>query len=225
MSLLISSLSEEALPLAVGVNTSHEFWTVLETSLASTSTTRILQIHMQIQNIKQSDQTVTQFLHKAKALSDELTTADQPLSLADFNIYVFWGLNASFRDLVTTLAARSTQVTFPELHSLLLSYEFIHSDGFSFVQISTPTNPIPQANTSQRSNGSNDRGRSPNYHGRDPAPSGMESEELPPKSAEPAKAKYPGPNDSVSLKFWLTSIGLVGSLQRDQQLFSLPLSG
>lgn len=70
MSLLISSLSEETLPLAVAVTTSQELWTVLESSLALASNPRILQLHMRLQNIKQGDQTVTQFLHRAKALSD-----------------------------------------------------------------------------------------------------------------------------------------------------------
>lgn len=77
MSLLISSLFEETLPLVVGLNTSKD---ILDTALSSPSNTRILNIHMQLQNLKQDDLIVTQFLQKAKLLSDELAAAGRPLN-------------------------------------------------------------------------------------------------------------------------------------------------
>jgi hypothetical protein len=44
---------------------------------------------MQLQSIKQGDLSVTQLLHKAKVLSDELATTGWFLNLQDFNIYAF----------------------------------------------------------------------------------------------------------------------------------------
>ena len=46
MSLLIASLSEEVLPLVVGLTRSNEIWQSLEAALASPSHTHILQLHL-----------------------------------------------------------------------------------------------------------------------------------------------------------------------------------
>ncbi|KAK6784991.1 hypothetical protein RDI58_018446 [Solanum bulbocastanum] len=44
MSLLISSLSEETLPIVTGLSTSKEIWDTLELVLSSTSNTRTLNL-------------------------------------------------------------------------------------------------------------------------------------------------------------------------------------
>lgn len=118
--------------LPIGRDTSHCHRTKhfessldeLEAALSSPSNTRILSLHMRLQNLKQDDLTVTQCLHKAKRISDELTAAGRPLCLADQNIYVFKGLRSEFKDIVTTLSARPQKLTFVELHSLFLNHEF-----------------------------------------------------------------------------------------------------
>ncbi|KAE9456185.1 hypothetical protein C3L33_11913, partial [Rhododendron williamsianum] len=163
MSLLIGSLSDEVFPLVVGLTTSKAIWETLEASLGSPSNTRILQLHMQLQQIRQEDKSVSSFLHRAKSISDELAAAGHPLSPTDFNIYVFKVLRSKFKDLVTTLAARPDPVSFAELHALLLSHEFLNADSFaSAVTISAAApDPSPMANLVQRNGPSNrDRGTS-----------------------------------------------------------------
>lgn len=111
---------------------------------------------MQLQNLKEGDLTVTQYLHKAKLISDELTAAGHPLCLADQNIYIFKGLRSEFKDIVTTLSARPQPVTFTKLHSLLLNHEFIYGLSLSNLSISsTPQQPAdsvqyPPANLTHR---------------------------------------------------------------------------
>lgn len=166
MSLLIASLSEEILPLIVGLATSRDIWNTLEAALASASHTRILQLHMQLQNIKQGDLTATQFLYKAKALSDELSAAGRPLSLQDFNLYVFKGLSSDFRDLVTTLATRPSPLPYSELHSLILSHEFMNMNCFTSLSVSDNTISPPQAHVAHRQSSSSSHGRDHNGNGR-----------------------------------------------------------
>ncbi|GAV77104.1 UBN2_3 domain-containing protein [Cephalotus follicularis] len=48
LSLLISSLNETVFSLVVGLNTYHEVWSTLESTFASLSNTRILNLHMQL---------------------------------------------------------------------------------------------------------------------------------------------------------------------------------
>ncbi|KAF7143710.1 hypothetical protein RHSIM_Rhsim05G0062600 [Rhododendron simsii] len=163
MSMLIGSLSDDVFPLVVGLTTSQEIWTTLEASLASPSNTRILQLHMQLQNMRQGDKSVSSFLHRAKALSDELAAAGRPVSTADFNIYVFRGLRSDFKDLVTNMAARHDDISFSELHALLLSHEFLNAESFTTdVALPAPIDLPPTANFVQRSGSSSTQPRHSN---------------------------------------------------------------
>jgi hypothetical protein len=89
MSALLSSLSVEVLHLVVDCNTSHAIWTTLEIALASPSNSRIMQLHGSFQDLRQNDDSASIYLQKAKALFDELAAAGRPISLAEFNLYVF----------------------------------------------------------------------------------------------------------------------------------------
>ncbi|XP_049364060.1 uncharacterized protein LOC125828777 [Solanum verrucosum] len=150
----------KTLPLAIGLNTSKAVWDDLAASLSSPSNTHILNLHMQLQNLKQDDLTVTQYLQKAKLISDELVAAGRPLSLVDHNIYIFKGLHSEFKDLVITLSARPEPVTFSELHSLLFNHDFIHGSSLSTLSISstgqhdTSNTQVSSGKFTQRNNNS-----------------------------------------------------------------------
>ncbi|KAK2972015.1 hypothetical protein RJ640_005035 [Escallonia rubra] len=121
--MLLYSLSEEILPLVVGCDTSRDLWQVLEKSLNSPSNTRILGLHRNLNELDQKDESVSVYLQRAKTISDELFAAGRPISIEDFNVYVFRGLKPDFKDLVTTLSVRTEPISFSELHSLLLGHE------------------------------------------------------------------------------------------------------
>jgi hypothetical protein len=48
-----------------------------------------MQLHGSLQDLRQGDESVTQFMQKAKASFD---VASRPVLLKDFNLYVFRGL-------------------------------------------------------------------------------------------------------------------------------------
>ncbi|KAH0657480.1 hypothetical protein KY289_026228 [Solanum tuberosum] len=48
MSLIISSLSEETIPIVIGLPTAKSIWDALEAAFSSPSNTRILNLHMQL---------------------------------------------------------------------------------------------------------------------------------------------------------------------------------
>jgi len=79
-------------------------------------------------------------MQKAKALFDELAAAGQPVSLEDFNWYVFCGLRGEFKDLVTSLITKAEPLSYADLHSHLLTHEFLHK---SSATIHAPLLPIP----------------------------------------------------------------------------------
>jgi hypothetical protein len=96
LSALLSSLSIDVLHLVVDCPTSASVWSTLESALASPSNSRIMQLHGSLQDLRQGDDTVTLYLQKAKGLFDELAAVGRPISLTDFNLYVFRGLRSEF---------------------------------------------------------------------------------------------------------------------------------
>jgi hypothetical protein len=51
------------------------------------------------------------------------------MSLEDFNLYEFRGLCGEFKDLVTSLITKAKLLLFANLHSHLLTYEFLHKNS------------------------------------------------------------------------------------------------
>ena len=72
-----------------------------------------------------------------------MVAADKPISLTDFNLYVFRGLRGEFRDLVTSLSTKSDPLTYSELHSHLSTHEFIHRSSVSSSLTTAPLLPTP----------------------------------------------------------------------------------
>jgi len=90
-------------------------------------------------------------MQKAKALFDELDAAGRPVSLEDFNLYVFRGLRGEFKDLVTNLVTKAEPLSYADLHSNLLTHEFIHKSSAAIHAPLLPTpNTPPSALVAQR---------------------------------------------------------------------------
>ena len=142
MSALLSSLSTEVLHLVVDCKTSQEIWTTLETALASPSNSRIMQLHGAFQELRQHDDSASTYLQKAKALFDELAAAGRPISMAEFNLYVFRGLHSDFKDLVTSLSTKADPISYTDLHSHLLTHEFLHKASLHLA-VTAPLLPTP----------------------------------------------------------------------------------
>jgi hypothetical protein len=87
LSALLSSLSMEVLYLVVGCQSSCSAWGTLKQALASTSNSRIMQLHDSLQDLRHGDESVTQFMQKAKALFDELTAVGRQFHLK-ISIYI-----------------------------------------------------------------------------------------------------------------------------------------
>jgi hypothetical protein len=136
----------EVLHLVVGCQTSCSVWRTLEQALASTSNSRNIQFHGSLQDLRRGDESITQFIQKAKALFDELVAAGWPVSLEDFNLYVFRGLRGEFKDLVTSLVTKAEPLPYADLHSHLLTHEFIHTSSHQSMgsaAIHAPLLPTP----------------------------------------------------------------------------------
>jgi len=130
LSALLSSLSVDVLHLVVDCSTSHCVWRTLEKALASPSNSRIMQLHGSFQDLRQGDLSVSLYMQQAKSLFDELAAAGCPMSLENFNLYVFRGLRGEFKDLVTSLITKAEPLSYVDLHNHLLTHEFLHKNSF-----------------------------------------------------------------------------------------------
>ncbi|KAJ6340305.1 hypothetical protein OIU77_008126 [Salix suchowensis] len=133
-----SPYASDILHLVVDCPTSASVWSTLERALASPSNSRIMQLHGSLQDLHQGDDTVTLYLQRAKGLFDELAAAGRPISLTDFNLYVFRGLRGDFRDLVTTLSTKAEPLSYYELHDHLSTHEFIHRNRLCSLHLFSP---------------------------------------------------------------------------------------
>jgi len=130
LSALLSSLSVDVLHLVVDCSTSHCVWHTFEKTLASPSNSRIMQLHSSFQDLRQGDSSVSIYMQQAKSLFDELVAAGRPMSLKDFNLYVFHGLRDKLKDLVMSLITKAEPLSYADLQSHLLTREFLHKNSF-----------------------------------------------------------------------------------------------
>ncbi|XP_019172832.1 PREDICTED: uncharacterized protein LOC109168253 [Ipomoea nil] len=106
LSMLMSSFSDEVMPLVIDHRTSHVVWTAVVGALASSSRSRGLNLLGQLQTLYQGDMSVANYIGKARVLIEELTLADQPMTLEEQNLYVLRGLRPEFRSLALFLNVR-----------------------------------------------------------------------------------------------------------------------
>ena len=67
-----------------------------------------------------------------------MVVVGRQMSLEDFNLYVFRGLRGEFKDLVTSLITKAEPLSYADLHSHLLTHEFLHKNSFHSMAVSSP---------------------------------------------------------------------------------------
>jgi len=139
------SLVKSVLHLVVNCQISSSVWRTLEQALASTSNSCIMQLHGSLQDLRQGDESVTQFMQKAKASFD---VASRPVLLKDFNLYVFRGLQREFKNFVTSLVTKAEPLSYADLYRHLLTHEFLHKTSPPSIRSAAIIAPLlPTPNT------------------------------------------------------------------------------
>ncbi|KAI4387440.1 hypothetical protein MLD38_005274 [Melastoma candidum] len=123
MSLLFSALSTEPLHLVVCCKTSCEVWDVLRNRYESVAPSRVMNLRMQMQQLKKEGKTMQQFLNTLKNLSEQLTAVGEPVTQRDYLWYMLEGLPSEYDAVVTSIYSRSDQPTVEEVQNLLLNVD------------------------------------------------------------------------------------------------------
>ncbi|XP_019159719.1 PREDICTED: uncharacterized protein LOC109156338 [Ipomoea nil] len=119
VSLLVSSMSDEVLHLAVGRNTAKEVWDSITAALRSSKRTRCLNLLGQFQSLRQGNFSPADYIGQAQLLVEALALADRPLSLDEQNLWVFRGHRPEFRSMAASLTVNGNPVSLPQLADFL----------------------------------------------------------------------------------------------------------
>lgn len=83
MSLLLSSLTEEALSITIGLTTSRDVWNSLETTFSHKSKVCELQIKDELHLMKHGSRSVSEYSRVFKAHCDQLSAMGHPVEDTD----------------------------------------------------------------------------------------------------------------------------------------------
>ncbi|XP_043692847.1 receptor kinase-like protein Xa21 [Telopea speciosissima] len=119
---------------------------------------------MALQDLTQKpDESVSDFLQRAKTIAAKLGAAGHALRPNAFNLHIFQGLRTEFQSMVSSLLTRTDPIAYDDLHAMLLSHEFLHGSSMKKLALTDATSPTnsPTANTVQRSGSSSDSSSQP----------------------------------------------------------------
>lgn len=118
-----STLSEDLLPLTVGMEDSRSLWQSLERRFAGVSRTHVHSMRSKIQTIQKGDSSMSDYLNSLKEISDKLAAAGDPISESDLVAYTLSGLPDAYESFIDSIETRTDSVNTDELHGMLLSKE------------------------------------------------------------------------------------------------------
>ena len=160
--LMLSSLTEEAMAVVVGLSTTRDVWLALETMFSHHSKARELRLKDDLQLMKRGTKLVAEYARAFKTICDQLHTIDRSVEDIDKVHWFLRGLGTEFSAFSTTQMALTPIPCFADLVSKAESFEL-----FQLSLESSDTTPTAFTATNRgRTHGShpasftNQRGRS-----------------------------------------------------------------
>jgi hypothetical protein len=120
-------MTEGVVGMVMFASTSREAWEALAGAFAATSFARSPGLRQQMAKLKKRDMTINVYIHKMKALADELTSIGQPLWDDELISYILAGLSKEFDALYEVVNNRTTPMQIHDLYSQLQATEHRHN--------------------------------------------------------------------------------------------------
>ncbi|KAE8674104.1 hypothetical protein F3Y22_tig00111769pilonHSYRG00400 [Hibiscus syriacus] len=118
-----SSLSEFVLPMIARSATSMEALNKLIVVFSSKIKSRAIALKRLLTMLTQGNKLVAEFLQTTNTLADELALAQASILDDELVIHIFSGIIPKLNDIVTTLKARETTLTYEEVFDKLIDHE------------------------------------------------------------------------------------------------------
>uniref|UniRef100_A0A2N9HVG8 CCHC-type domain-containing protein n=1 Tax=Fagus sylvatica TaxID=28930 RepID=A0A2N9HVG8_FAGSY len=120
LTLINSTLSPSSLSLVVGQTTAHGVWSILEKRYTSASWSNILNLKMDLHNIKKdSADSVNTYLQKIKDARDRLGAISVQIDSKEILRIIRKGLPREYHAFSTTIRTRNNATSFEDMHVLL----------------------------------------------------------------------------------------------------------
>ncbi|KAB2615109.1 hypothetical protein D8674_021697 [Pyrus ussuriensis x Pyrus communis] len=123
MTLIAATLSTSALSCIIGCQSSKEMWDNHRERFASVIRTRIVQMKIELQNIKKRPESIDQYLQRIKDSKDHLATLGVTISEEDIVIMALRGLPSEYNTIKVVIRGRENLVSLNELRSQLKAEE------------------------------------------------------------------------------------------------------
>ncbi|XP_050128477.1 uncharacterized protein LOC126605156 [Malus sylvestris] len=164
LSLLIATLSDDAMEHVVGCKTSHEAWIALQDRYMAVSSASINHLKAELHTIQKGDDSVDKYLLRLKVIKDKLVAAGEKVSDNDIVIATLTGLPTDFDMIRTVFLVRETPITLKEFRAQLLGAEknletrmqsLVHTMAAMYGNAGLPTfNPMTSSSSSSSASGS-----------------------------------------------------------------------
>jgi hypothetical protein len=123
LTFLLSSVSKEILAQIAAKQSAAEAWTIIEMMFVSKIRAHTVNMRLALATAQKGSLTVTKYVTKMRALSDEMAAAGWPLEDEELVEYILTGLDDEYDSVISSILARSKPVSVSELYSQLLPFE------------------------------------------------------------------------------------------------------
>ena len=123
MTLITATLSTAALSCVIGCQTSREMWTNLKERFSNMTITIIVQMKIDLQNIKKGPESIDLYLQRIKDCRDQLVVVGVLISDEDIVIVALLGLPSEYNTIKAVIRGRENLVSLKKLRSQLRAEE------------------------------------------------------------------------------------------------------
>ncbi|KAM2041317.1 hypothetical protein FF1_034897 [Malus domestica] len=123
LSLLLATLTDEAMKYVIGCRTAYEAWNNLVDRYATVFKSRINHLKTELHTIQKGSDTVDKYLLRLKHIREQLSAAGESISDNDVMIAGLAGLPREYGVIRTVILARESTLTLKKFRVLLLGTE------------------------------------------------------------------------------------------------------
>uniref|UniRef100_A0A2N9ISJ0 Integrase catalytic domain-containing protein n=1 Tax=Fagus sylvatica TaxID=28930 RepID=A0A2N9ISJ0_FAGSY len=123
LTLINSTLSQPVLSMVVGQNSAQSVWKTLEHRFTSTSRANVLNLKIELHNLKKGSETVSSYLQKVKNTRDKLIAVGTLIDNEEMLHIILKGLPKEYGPFCSAIRTRNEPVSFEEIMVLLQTEE------------------------------------------------------------------------------------------------------
>uniref|UniRef100_A0A2N9FJ89 CCHC-type domain-containing protein n=1 Tax=Fagus sylvatica TaxID=28930 RepID=A0A2N9FJ89_FAGSY len=153
LALINSTLSHSVLSMVVGHNSAQEVWKTLEHRFTSTSRANVLNLKIELHNLKKGSESIGSYLQKVKNTRDKLVAVGTLIDNEELLHIILKGLPREYGPFCSAIRTRNEPVTFEEIMVLLQTEEQSASESSDSGKDSHPMAIGRGRNNSQRGRG------------------------------------------------------------------------